>query len=372
LTWHPEEGQPAPGRGFAILAATLALLLALAAAAVLYAGLAVRGGAALPGWLSPALAAWLGANGLPLLAGGALLVGLLALLAVRRAWRVGPQAVVPDAAEDGAVDRLRRQLEPLATGDLDVWLPDEDGPVGEIHRTLNLLVGGVADLVAAADDAAVQLLGAVQDGRGGLSGLRVEAERGRQLADEVLEHARHALSAARALGARTRLREAPARGPAGAPSPAAPPLATRLDGIVEVVNDLAEQAHVLAVGVSVQAAAAGAPPALRALGDDVQLLAEQAGRAVGRLGPLVKAALEEPPPAPADSHLAAAERAAGGSAAGRRVAEQVATLAELVASLRAGLDRVARAQDDAAVSLGALAELAHRLRRATARFRLRD
>lgn len=371
MTWHPEEGQPAPGRGFAILAATLAVLLALVAAAALYAELAARGGAALPGWLPPALTAWLGANGAPLLAAGALLVGLLALLAVRRVRRVDPPAVVPAAAEDGAVERLRLRLEPLATGDLDVWLPDEDGPLGEIHRTLNLLVGGVADLVAAAEDAAVQLLGAVQDGRGGLSGLRVEAERGRQLADEVLEHARHALSAARALGARTRLRETPARGPAAGPSVAVPSLATRLDGIVEVLNDLAEQAHVLAVGVSVQAAAAGAPPALRTLGDDVQLLAEQAGRAVGRLGPLVKAALEEPPPVPADPHLAAAERAAGGSAAGRRVADQVATLAELVASLRASLDRVARAQDDAAVSLGALAELAHRLRRATARFRVR-
>jgi hypothetical protein len=370
LTWHPEEGQPAPGRGLAILAATLALLLALVAAAVFYAGLVARSGGALPGWLPPVLTAWLDANGALLLAGGALLVGFLALLAVRRARRVDLPAVVPAIAEDGAVERLRRQLEPLATGDLDVWLPDEDGPVGEIHRTLNLLFGGVADLVAAADDAAVQLLGAVQDGRGGLTGLRVEAERGRQLADEVLEHARHALSAARALGARTRLREATARGPAAGPA-AAPSLASRLDGIVEVVNDLAEQAHVLAVGVSVQAAAAGAPPALRTLGDDVQLLAEQAGRAVGRLGPLVKAALEEPPPVPADPHLAAAERAAGGSAAGRRVADQVATLAELVASLRASLDRVARAQDDAALSLGALAELAHRLRRATARFRVR-
>jgi hypothetical protein len=370
LTWHPEEGQPAPGRGFAILAATLALLLALVAAAVLYAGLAAGGAAALPAWVAPALTAWLDAKGPLLLAGGALLVALLALLAVRRVRRVDPPAVAP-AAEDGAVERLRRQLEPLASGDLDVWLPDEDGPLGEIHRTLNLLVGGVADLVAAADDAAVQLLGAVQDGRGGLSGLRVEAERGRQLADDVLEHARHALSAARALGGRTRLRESPARGPAVGLSVAAPSLATRLDGIVEVVNDLAEQAHVLAVGVSVQAAAAGAPPALRILGDDVQVLAEQAGRAVGRLGPLVKAALEEPPPAPADPHLAAAERAAGGSAAGRRVADQVATLAELVASLRASLDRVARAQDDAAVSLGALAELAHRLRRGTARFRVR-
>lgn len=369
MTWHPEESQPAPGRGVAVLAATLALVLALASAAVLYAGLAARSGAALPGGFPPALAAWLGANGVLLLAGGALLVGFLALLAVRRVRRFDPPARVPAAAEDGAVERLRRQLEPLATGDLDVWLPDQDGPLGEIHRTLNLLVGGVADLVAAADDAAVQLLGTVQDGRGGLGGLRVEAERGRQLADEALEHARHALSAARALGARTRSREAAPRGTAGGSAAAGPSLATRLDGIVEVVNDLAEQAHVLAVGVSVQAAAPGAPPALRALGDDVHLLAEQAGRAVGRLGPLVKAALEEPPPT--DPQLAAAERAAGGSAAGRRVADQVATLAELVAGVRASLDRVARAQDDAAVSLGALAELAHRLRRATARFRVR-
>jgi hypothetical protein len=160
------------------------------------------------------------------------------------------------------------------------------------------------------------------------------------------------------------------RGSVAGPPAAGPTLASRLDGIVEVMSELAEQAHVLAVGVSVQAAAADAPPALRALGEDVQLLAEQASRAVGRMGPLVKAALEEPGGAATDLHPAE-ERAAGGSAAGRRVADQVATLAELVASLRASLDRVARAQDDEAVSLSALAELAHRLRRATGRFRVR-
>jgi len=38
--------------------------------------------------------------------------------------------------------------------------------------------------------------------------------------------------------------------------------------------------------------------------------------------------------------------------------------------MRASADRVARAQEEAAASLGALADLAHRLRRATGRFRL--
>jgi methyl-accepting chemotaxis protein len=269
-------------------------------------------------------------------------------------------------------------VEPLASGDLAVWLPEAEGALGEIHRTLNLLIGGVSDLVAAADDASVQLLGAVQDGRGGLAGLKVEADRGRQLADEVLDRARHALSAARALGGRTKAKEPAAKAThAGLPARLLPEaevqgaLVDRLEGIADVIRDLAEQAHVLAVGVSVQAVAADAPVALRGVADDVGVLADQAARAVGRLGPLVQAAMEESRVAALEpGPMAGPERVHGGSAAGRRVADQVASLAEVAASLRASTDRVARAQDEASAALGALAELAHRLRRATGRFRL--
>jgi twitching motility protein PilJ len=302
---------------------------------------------------------------------------MLGMLAVRAARRRVAAAPAPRPGNGDAVERLRRQVEPLATGDLAVRLPEAEGPLGEIHRTLNLLIGGVSDLVAAADDASLQVLGSVQDGRGGLAGLKVEAERARQLADEVVERARHALSAARALGGRTKSKESTGRAASG--GPAHPPvedavahgsLAERLEEIAEVIGDLAEQAHVLAVGISVQAAAADAPAVLRSVGDDVQVLAEQAGRTVGRIGPLVQAVLEESRTAPDLQPQATSERVAGGSAAGRRVADQVAALAELAAGLRASADRVARAQEEAAASLGALADLAHRLRRATGRFRL--
>lgn len=378
MTWHPEEGQPGPGRGLAILALVLAFVLVLTGAAILYVELAARSGAPLPPWIPGALPTWLAANGLPLVAAGAIAVGLLGLLVVRGASREAVPPPVAPPVDDGTVERLRRQIEPLATGDLAVWLPEAEGALGEINRTLNLLVGGVSDLVAAADEASVRLLGAIQDGRGGLAGLKVEAERGRQLADDVLERARHALSATRALGGPGSARQAQTGAvTAVALSPLAddlaldPVLAGRLDGIVEVVSDLAEQAHVLAVGISVQAAAADAPPALRVAGDDVRLLAEQAGRAVGRIGPLVRAALQESLASAPDPGLPGSpERAAGASAAGRRVADQVAALAELAAGLRAALDRVVRAQDEAAASLGILGDLAHRLRRATGRFRL--
>ena len=378
MTWHPEEGQPGPGRGLAILAMGLALALAVGGAAIFYIEFAARSGGVPPSWVPAALTAWLTTNGLPLLAAGALVVGMLGMLAVRAARRSVAAAPAPPAGNGEAVERLRRQVEPLATGDLAVRLPEAEGTLGEIHRTLNLMIGGVSDVVAAADDASLQLLGSVQDGRGGLAGLKVEAERARQLADEVVERARHALSAARALGGRTKSKEsaggAASAGPAHRPvedAVAHGSLAERLEGIAEVIADLAEQAHVLAVGISVQAAAADAPAVLRSVGDDVQVLAEQAGRTVGRIGPLVQAALDESRTAAPDLQPHAnAERAAGGSAAGRRVADQVGALAELAAGLRASADRVARAQEEAAASLGALADLAHRLRRATGRFRL--
>jgi methyl-accepting chemotaxis protein len=378
VTWHPEEGQPDPGRGLAILATGLALALGLLGAAVLLVEFSVRSSAALPRWVAGPALAWLGAHGLPLVAAGALVIGVFSILAVRAARHAAGLAHLPAAVDDGAVERLRRQVEPLATGDLDVWLPEAEGAVGEINRTLNLLVGGVSDLVAATDEASVQLLGAVQDGRSGLAGMKVEAERARKLADEVLERARQAVLAAQALGGRVKVKAPPAK--AAAPNPAQPTgddpvaraaLASRLEDIVEVMRDLAEQAHVLAVGISVQAGAADAPAALAGVGDEVRQLAEQAGRAVARIDPLARAALDEARGA-ASPHrgLAVSDRLAGGSAAGRRVAEQVATLAELAASLRTSADRLAHVQDEAATSLAALVDLAHRLRRATGRFRL--
>jgi methyl-accepting chemotaxis protein len=378
VNWHPEEGQPGPGRGLAILAMALALALALLGAATLYVELAARSAAVPAGWVPAEVAAWLRADALPVLAGGALLVGLFGVLAVGAARRGVAAVPSPELREDETVERLRRQVEPLATGDLAVWLPETEGALGEIHRTLNLLIGGVSDLVAAAEDASVQLLGAVQDGRGGLANLKVEAERGRQLADEMLEHARHALTAARALGSKTRSRDSSAKDARAPPTtdPAADQvvhtmLRDRLDGIAEVIRDLAEQAHAIEVGVSVQAAAADAPAALRGVADDVGVLAEQAGRAVGRIGPLVEAALEESrSPLLDERAFTGPDRVVGGSAAGRRMADQVAALAELAASLRTSADRITRARDEAAASLGAFADLAQRLRRATGRFRL--
>jgi hypothetical protein len=360
----------------------LALALCLLGGAIFYVDLAGRRGQALPHWAPAEAAAWLRTNGSLAAAGGALAVGILGVLVAAGARRRPSAAAAAGSGGGGdgeVVERLRRQVEPLASGDLAVWLPEAEGALGEIHRTLNLLIGGVSDLVAAADDASVQLLGAVQDGRGGLAGLKVEADRGRQLADDVLDRARHALSAARALGGRTKAKEPAAKGahagPPARPLPEAEAqgaLADRLEGIADVIRDLAEQAHVLAVGVSVQAAAADAPAALRGVADDAGVLADQAARAVGRIGPLVQAAMEESRAAAAAElrPTAGSERAHGGSAAGRRVADQVAALAEVAASLRAGADRVARAQDEASAALGALAELAHRLRRATGRFRL--
>ena len=380
MTWRPEEGQPVPGRGLAILATVFALALALVGAGILFLELLARSGSALPDWMPGEVPAWLTANGLPLVATGASVVGLLALLAVnaaRRSAAVVPPALGDEAAREDvtAVERLRRHVEPLATGDLAVWLPEAEGALGDIHRTLNLLIGGVSDLVGAADEASVQLLGAVQNGRGGIAALKAEAEGCRQLADEVVERARHALSAARALGTWAGSRDASRGGAAAAaghggldePATHGAPV-DRLEGIAEVIRDLAEQAHVVAVGISVQAAAPDAPAVLRAVGEDVAVLAEQAGRAVGRIGPLARAAVDEASaPAPNLRPTATSDRAAGGSAASRRVADQVAALAELATSLRASADRIARAQDEAAASFG---NLAQRLRRATGRFRL--
>ena len=376
MTWHPEEGQPRRGRGLAILAMALALALSLAGAGTLYIEHVARSGSAPPAWLPGEVSVWLTANGLPLVAAGSLLVGMLGVLAVAATRRGVAAAPAPAAAGDEAVERLRRQVEPLATGDLAVWLPEAEGRLGEINRTLNLLIGGLSDLVVAADEASVRLLGAVQGGRGGLAGVKVEAERGRQLADQVLERARHALAAARALGGRTRSNESPVRAAAAdsghrlvdAPSVHGS-LRSQLEAIADVIGDLAEQARVLAVGISVQASAPDAPAALRAVGDDVEVLAEQAGRAVGRIGPLVDAVVEESPAGGPDLTPPTPSERVGGSAASRRVADQVAALVELANSLRASLDRVARAQEEAAASLGALADLAQRLRRATGRFR---
>jgi hypothetical protein len=378
VTWHPEEGQPGPGRGLAILAAVFALALALVGAGMLYLELVARSGSSLPTWLPGELPASLKANGPPIVAAGALLVGLLGLLAANSARR--PIVTAPPAvfADDGAVERLRRQVEPLATGDLAVWLPDAEGALGEIHRTLNLLIGGVGDLVAAADDASVRLLGSAQDGRGGIAALAVEVERCRGLADDLVERARRALSAARGLRPRKPSSEpvavvaAAEAGRGDGQDPDAPGvLVERLEGIAEVIRDLAEQARVLAVGISVQAAAADAPAVLHTVGEDVALLAEQAARAVGRIGPLANAALEAVRAVgPERRTPATCDRGAGGSAASHRLADEIAALAEVATSLRASADRVALAQADAAASLGALTDLAQRLRRATGRFRL--
>jgi hypothetical protein len=354
----------------------LALALSLAGAGALYIEHVARSGSAPPAWMPGEVSAWLTAHGLPLVAAGSLLVGILGMLVVAATRRGVAAAPTPAAAGDETVERLRRQVEPLATGDLAVWLPEAEGSLGEINRTLNLLIGGLSDLGVAADEASVRLLGAVQGGRGGLAGLKVEAERGRQLAEEVLERARHALTAARALGGRTRSNESrdrPAAADPGHRSVDAPSvqgsLRSRLEAIAQVIGDLAEQARVLAVGISVQASAPDAPTVLRAVGDDVQVLAEQAGRAVGRIGPLVDAALEESPAGGPEATSAGPSGGVGASAASRRVADQVAALVELATSLRASLDRIARAQEEAAASLGALADLAQRLRRATGRFR---
>ena len=379
MTWHPEEGQPGPGRGLAALATGLALALALAGAAIFYIEFRIRSGAAPPHWVPGAVSAWLTANGLPLVAAGALVVGMLGMLAVRAARRGAALAPAPVAADDATVERLRRQIEPLATGDLAIRLPEAEGAVGEITRTLRVLVGGVSDLAATADEAADQLLGAVQDGRAGLGGLQVEVERGRSLADEVAQRAGQAAAAARALAARARPAEAPpAVRPAepssagagqetGGPDPRAS-LADQIAGIVDVVGDLAEQAHVLAVGISIQSAGTDAPPALRAIADDVQLLAEQASRAVRQIEPLAQAAAAGV--GDAGPGVAAQRLPAGLVAAAATVADQVAALAELAAGLRGNAGRLSQARDAAAASLGALADLAHRLRRATGRFRL--
>jgi methyl-accepting chemotaxis protein len=251
--------------------------------------------------------------------------------------------------------------------------------MGEISRTLNLLVGGVSDLVGAADETSGRLARVVEEGRAGLEVLAVDAQRVRQLADEVLARARQAMAAARPPGGRTRAGE-PAPGPQAAgtgsaraartPAHGSPP--ARLEDIVGVVSELAEQVRVLAVGVSLQAAATDAPAVLRSIGDDVELLAEHAERAVGRLGPLVQAALEQGGGAAQAQPAAASDRVAGGSPAALRIAEQMTAVAELATGLRASAERLARAQEEIAAPLGGLAELANRLRRATGRFRLPD
>ena len=320
---------------------------------------------------------WLAAHGAALVALGGVVLALLSVAAVSAAARATRAAATSPLAADGSLARLRRQIEPLATGDLAVRLPQDEGATGQIARTLNPLIGSVSDLVGTAQAVTVQLTDALQSGRGALAGLQLEVAEGRQLTTELAERADQAAAAARVLAGRLGGAE-----PSSDPSslrPAGQPtdpsvresLVAQIEGIVEVMSDLAEQAQVLAVGASIQAAAPDATPALRAVGDDVRQLAEQASRAVGQVEPLVQAVTSEVTGAGRESpgHGTGPHTAGLAGAAGM-IADQVAAMAELAASLRENADQVARSRDEASSSLVALADLANRLRRATGRFRV--
>jgi len=323
--------------------------------------------------------AWLAANATPLVALASAAVALLCLLALHRAGRAAAPPVEP-AVPGGLteMERLRRQIAPLATGDLAIQLPDQEGAFGEVTGTLNLLLGGVSDLARAADEVAVQLLALGQDLRAGADRLQAEGARGELVATDLAEQARQAVASTRALAERIKgaelsagknSRRAPAEAAAGAE--AQPSVAAGVAGIVEVVADLAEQAHVLAVEIRIEGASGTAQGALQAIGDELQRLAERAAAAVRRIEPLAEAVGPAPGDGAAGDRLGVSTRqAAGLTAAAASLADQLAALPEAATRLQDVSSRVERASDDMLAAVDSFAELARRLRRASGRFRV--
>lgn len=378
MTRRLDDGQRRPRGG--VLKAVLglcALLLLLVAAllarpqwALAYLPTATSG--------MPAVA-WLAANATPLVALASAAVALLCLLALHRAGRAAAPPVEP-AVPGGLteMERLRRQIAPLATGDLAIQLPDQEGAFGEVTGTLNLLLGGVSDLARAADEVAVQLLALGQDLRAGADRLQAEGARGELVATDLAEQARQAVASTRALAERIKgaelsagknSRRAPAEAAAGAA--AQPSVAAGVAGIVEVVADLAEQAHVLAVEIRIEGASGTAQGALQAIGDELQRLAERAAAAVRRIEPLAEAVGPAPGDGAAGDRLGVSTRqAAGLTAAAASLADQLAALPEAATRLQDVSSRVERASDDMLAAVDSFAELARRLRRASGRFRV--
>ncbi len=244
--------------------------------------------------------------------------------------------------------------------------------------TLNLLLGGVSDLARAADEVAVQLLALGQDLRAGADRLQAEGARGELVATDLAEQARQAVASTRALAERIKgaelsagknSRRAPAEAAAGAE--AQPSVAAGVAGIVEVVADLAEQAHVLAVEIRIEGASGTAQGALQAIGDELQRLAERAAAAVRRIEPLAEAVGPAPGDGAAGDRLGVSTRqAAGLTAAAASLADQLAALPEAATRLQDVSSRVERASDDMLAAVDSFAELARRLRRASGRFRV--
>ena len=374
MTRHPDDGQPRPGRALRVVLGLLALLLVVAAAFLAH---PEWGQALLPSAGGPPALSWLAANAVPLVAFATAGVALLSLIALHRAGRVAPPAEPALPGELTEMERLRRQLAPLATGDLAIRLPDGQGAWGEVAGTLNLLVGAVADLARVADDASVQVLAFVQDLRAGAGRIQAEGGQGGQLANDLAEQARQAVASARALadrikGAELSAGRASRRTPPDDPATAEVPSSVAADvaAIVEIVADLAEQAHVLAVELGIEGASGTGQSALQAVGDEVGRLAERAVGVLKRIEPLADAVCGAPGNVPVGDRLRISTRqAAGLTATAASLADQVAVLPEIAARLQDASSRMERAGDDMLATLEGFAELARRLRRASGRFR---
>lgn len=376
MTRRLDDGQRRAAGGLKAALGLCALLLLLVAALLIRPQWAL---AFLPSGAGgiPAVA-WLAANATPIVALAGAVVALLSLLALRRAGSGRPTPELPAPGEMTEMERLRRQIAPLATGDLAIRLPDEGGASGEVAGTLNLLVGAVSDLARVADEAAVQVLALVQDLRAGAGRLQAEGEQGGQLASDLAEHARQAVVSARALAERIKGAELSAgrasrrnQSEDSAVAGVQPSVAADVAAIVEVVADLAEHAHVLAVEVGIKEASGTGRGALQAIGDEVARLAERAAGALRRIEPLADAVCTAPGELPAGDRLRLSTRqAAGLTASAATLADQVAVLPEIAARLHDAAARVQRGSGDILAAVDAFAELARQLRRASGRFRV--
>jgi len=375
VTRRPDDGQSRPGRGLSLLVGGMALALTVAAAALLLIQLSAPPVMALPPWLpSYPYLAWFVKNGTPLVA---LATAALGVLVIKVAHAPGNGiAVKPIVAEGEAseMERLLKQIAPLATGDLAVRLPDSDDPRGDVARVLRVLIGGVSDLVETADEVAVQLLGLTQDLRAHAAQRQAGGKEAGSLVGEMLARAEETVKVARLLEQRI---EAAAP---GAPQPAypsealsgvpEPSLAAQLDAIVEVIADLAEYAHVLAVEVGVKISTAIDYAPLAGVSDEIQELAERAAGAVRRIEPLVRVVGEGTGDARMGSVSADAPGGMGDLQAAKGVIDQMMELARRATRLQSVCVRMEQEKDDALPLVAPLSELAQRLRRATGRFRL--
>lgn len=368
----------APGAESLVLGLS-ALVLILGAGGLAVLNLSPPGPPELPTWLArQPVVVWLSAHGAPLIAlvsGGFGLLSVLLLRALRHGTNGAESMQAPESTE---MERLRRQIAPLASGDLAVRVREGQGAWGEVALTLNLLIGAVSDLVTVSDEAAVQLLGLVQDLRARSTRLQAEGETGRQLATELTEQSRRLMGSAHGLAERIRSAEvggsrSSRRPPAEEPAATEAQLSTGADvaGIVDVVADLAEQARVLAVEIGIQAASGGHSNMLQGIGDDVQRFAERAARAVRQIEPMANLVVADARAAPIGDRLDVTPRqAANLAAAATALAEQLATIPENGARLQDIAVRLGGERDETQAFADALSELAQGLRRSASRFRV--